>query len=131
MISTSVLRTWWSKVRLRPKRKPLLSLCDRLGLTQASGNGETIVRLAWEEITVVYAYKRDCLTTDQIRLIIGNDESKLWIEVSEDEACYGELVAALPIRLPGCPPIDSWFSAVALPPFKTQWTALYKRESQN
>ena len=111
----------------------MLLRCDEFALTQTSGvdANEQRVRLAWEQITSVYAYKRDCATMDQIRLIIGNDELKLWIEASEDDVGFGEVVSQLPHHLLGCPSIDNWLQTVALPPFETQWTTLYRREARS
>ena len=127
------LRSWWSSVKARSERRPVLLRCDEFALTQTSGvdANEQRVRLAWEQITSVYAYKRDCVTMDQIRLIIGNDELKLWIEASEDDVGFGEVVSQLPHHLLGCPSIDNWLQTVALPPFETQWTTLYRREARS
>ena len=55
-------------------------------------NGEATVRLTWDQITAVYAYKRDCVTLDQIRLVFGDDNRRMWMEVSEDDSGYRQLV---------------------------------------
>jgi len=101
--------------------------CDESGVTQTSISGDGI-RLTWDQIAAVYAYKRDCFTMDQIRLIIGNDELEIWIEIAEDDAGYADLVSYLPRHLPGCPSVESWLQSVALPSFETQWTKIYRRE---
>ncbi len=89
--------------------------------------GETHVRLAWAQITVAYAYKRDCFSVDRIRLVLGDEIQRRWIEISEDDGGYEQLVMELPRHLPGCLTADDWQGSVALPPFETQWTSLYRR----
>jgi hypothetical protein len=101
--------------------------CDESSFTQTSHDGNR-VRLAWGQITAVHVYKRDCVTTDQIRLILVNDDLTVWIEVTEDDTGYAELTAELPRRLPGCPSLDQWLQNIVLPPFETQWATLYRRE---
>jgi hypothetical protein len=85
------------------------------------------VRLAWEQITAVYAYKRDCWTVDQISLILGDDDRRTWIEVTEEDEGYQSLVGELPRHLPGCQAMAEWWPNVAFPPFETNKTNLYSR----
>jgi hypothetical protein len=114
----SELRNWWSSIQLRRNAAPFRVECDQGGFAQISeGAGEGHrVRLEWGQITEVFAFKRDCLLTDQIRIIVGNPDFKEWIEVPEDEDGYGELIQQLPTHLPGFPQPDAWWQSVALPP---------------
>ena len=101
-----------------------------LNLTVQKGGRELQnLRLAWDRVTGVFAYKRDCFTIDQICLAIGSDELEQWIEVTEDDAGYKKLLEQLPTHLAGFPTRDEWWQSVALPPFKTQRTQLYGRKT--
>ena len=122
------LRPWLSTIRSRSDNATVDLKFDSTGLTQTSKSGNQI-RLNWDEITSVYAYKRDCFTVDQIRLLIANDDMRLYVEVTEDDSCFHGLISNLPCYLPGCPSIDHWFMSVALPPFETRWTTVYCREA--
>jgi hypothetical protein len=56
--------------------------------------------LAWDRVLAAYGFKRDCVSTDQICLLIGDEESDRWIEVREDDTGYKALIEELPIRIP-------------------------------
>jgi len=86
------------------------------------------VHLSWDQVTAVYAFKRDCFSVDQIRLIVSNESLRVWIEMTEDEIGYEEMISQLPRHLMGFPSADDWWRPVALPPFKTNWTPLYRRD---
>jgi hypothetical protein len=73
----------------------------------------------------VYAYKKDCFGLDQIRVVLGDEGLRTWIEITEHDEGYQELTAELPRRLPGCLSKKEWWQQVAPPPFETQWTKLY------
>jgi hypothetical protein len=75
----------------------------------------------------VYVYKKDCLSIDQIRVVLGDETLRTWIEVTEDDGGYQELIAELPHHLPGCLIAEEWRQHVALLPFETQWTLLYQK----
>ena len=103
--------------------------CDDSGVTLlvVPANDEPHLRLTWEQITAVYAYKRDCVTVDQISLILGDDNQQTWMEVTEDDAGFKVLVVELARRIPGWPGVYDWWEKVTYPPFETQWTQLYRR----
>ena len=123
------IRTWWSNFQLQRSTATFRVVCYESGITQISENrGQSHgVQLAWEQITDVFAFKRDCFTVDQISIVVGNSDLKEWVEVTEDDDGYGELILQLPLYLSGCPTLDSWFQRVALPPFETQWTHIYQK----
>jgi hypothetical protein len=116
------------RVRAIARRSPSPTIqCDLTGIKKvwALGNSEQI---AWDQITEVFAYKRDCLTTDQIRLVFGSQISGKWLEVTEDEPGFNELITNLPNHLPGCQAYEDWFMSVAVPAFETKWTQIFRRE---
>jgi hypothetical protein len=123
------LRSLWSAMQEWRAGKHFEIQCDDYGVTLAvvPARGEPPLRLTWERIDAVYAYKRDCLTVDQIRILLGNDDQRTWMEVSEDDIGFKVLITELARRLPGCPSIFEWWEKVALPPFETQWTEVYRR----
>jgi len=89
------------------------------------------LQLKWEQINAVFAYRRDCYTVDQIRLILGNDVELTWMEVTEDDVGVKVLIVELARRLPGFPNVYDRWDKVAQPPFETQWTELYRRSAPN
>ena len=105
--------------------------CDDSGVTLLAvpANDEPQLRLAWEQITSVYAYKRDGLAADQIRLVLGDDGRQSWIEATEDDIGFQVLIAELARRLPDFPGTDDWWDKLALPPFETNWTQLYGKRA--
>jgi hypothetical protein len=106
--------------------------CDQGGFTLIVKKGERAeqsLHLEWDRVTRVFAYKRDCLTVDQMCLVIGSDDLEKWIEVTEDDEGYERLIEQLPKRVAGFPTPGEWWQKVALPPFETQWTQLYGRRS--
>jgi hypothetical protein len=126
------LRAWWAGMRERRAGKYFEIDCDDSGIALVSvppGNEPTL-RLRWEQINAVFAYKRDCYTVDQIRLILGNDVELMCMEVTEHDLGFDVLIAELARRLPGFPNVYDWWDEVAQPPFETQWTELYRRRSQ-
>jgi hypothetical protein len=83
--------------------------------------------MAWDEVSVVFAYKQDCFAVDRIWIAIADQSDKIRVEVNEDDAGYQALIAELPRRLPGCPAPDEWFTKVAIPAFETNLTELFRR----
>jgi hypothetical protein len=81
------LRAWWSAVRERRAGTHFEVQWDDNGvaLVGEPPTGEPPLHLSWDQITAVYAYKRDCVTVDQIRLVLGDEKQQTWMEVSEDD----------------------------------------------
>jgi hypothetical protein len=79
------------------------------------------VRIVWDEITAIYAYKKDCLLVDQIRLIVACKE---WnIEFTEDDADFVGLRRCITDRMRIR---KDWYEVLVLSPaFKTTWTVVY------
>lgn len=108
---------WWLWVQLPRDKARRVMECDESGVTQTtrSATGEDRVRLTWEQITSVNACKQECGTVDQITVVIGDDNQRLWMEVSEDDSGYRELVVTLPRHLPGCPSSDEMVAERRIP----------------
>ena len=127
MIVPEKVRAWWSAMQ-GPRTLFELQWDDAgLALVPVPSKGEVPLRLAWNEISEAYTYKRDCVTVDQIRLILGDDTHQTWLEVSEDDVGFRALIAALPHHLPGFPAAYEWWDRVAQPAFEPQWTQIYRR----
>ena len=90
-----------------------------LRLTSVDG-----VRLLWPDVCRVVAYKRDLFTYDCLCLFVARADGT-GVELNEDMAAWESFCAALPRFLPGCTPIEKWFSLVAFPAFATNVTELY------
>jgi hypothetical protein len=86
---------------------------------------ERTMNFAWNEVTHVSAFKRDCFACDMICLEFGLNGTHT-TEISE-EAVGDSLIAALPTYLPGALSASEWWGEVVLPPFELCWTELYKR----
>lgn len=117
------------KLRVRASARrppPPMIQCDLTGITKVWVVGES-EQIAWDQITAAFVYKRDCLTTDQIRLVLGDQDLCKWLEVTEDEPGFNELITNLPNHLPGCQASEDWFTNVAVPAFETKWTQIFSR----
>jgi hypothetical protein len=123
------MRATWSAVQEWRDGKRIEIQCDdsRVTLFAVPANDEPQLRLTWEQITAVYAYKRDCVTVDQIRLVLGDDNQQRWMEVSEDDVGFKVLIVEMARRLPGFPGVYDWWDKVVDPAFETNWTQLYRR----
>jgi hypothetical protein len=107
--------------------------CDERGVVMSEWNGsaETETRLAWDEVGLVAAYKRDCYTVDQMRIAIADRAERVCIDISEEDDGYRALIAALPKYLPGCLASKEGFTQVAFPAFETNWTVLHRRSGES
>jgi hypothetical protein len=90
----------------------------------ASTGTETVL-IGWQEITAIYAYKKDCLTVDQIRIIFASEQ---WnIEFTEDDKDFDALRMYIDRHLRVLP---DWHQLLVLSPaFATTWTVVYRDES--
>ncbi len=123
------LRAWRSAVREWREGRHFEVQWDDNGvaLVGVSPNGEPPLQLGWDQITAVYAYKRDCVTVDQIRLVLGDEKQQTWMEVSEDDIGGSQLWVELARRLPGFPAVYDWWDGLANPAFEPQWTQINRR----
>ena len=102
-----------------------------MGVSQVdcSGDSEVRTQIAWDDVSAVFAYKRDCFAYDKIYVAMADPSGQVRVEVCEDDAGYERLTNELPKRLAGCLTPDVWFFAVAAPAFETNLTELYRRSS--
>jgi hypothetical protein len=85
--------------------------------------------IRWKDVERVYAYKKDCVTVDQIRMELLDHEGK-GVVFTEEMPGWEAVVKALPLRLPACLRSDEWFRIVAVSAFKQNMTLLYERKGK-
>jgi hypothetical protein len=107
------------KRKLASRQTAQIRSWDENGLHAVEG--ELSTNIVWSEVRRVYAYKKDCLTVDQIRLIVLTDQDG--IEFTEDDRAFADLCALLNKRL-GIS--DDWhLRLVTAPAFETTFTPVY------
>ena len=112
---------WLERLRVRlPERRQVQTRdWDEDGLNAVEG--ETRSQIAWTEIRQIYAYKKDCLAFDQLRVIFLSDRYE--IEFTEDDRDFAGLCAALSDKFKL--PCDWHHRLMLAPAFETTFTALY------
>src|SRR6266478_5230561 len=99
--------SWLSRLGTRLQRRsdpvPMRAEHDAYGITQATDS--SVVHIAWQDITDIIAYKKDCFTVDQIRLEIRSKEQS--IACTEDDQDLTELTSAIATYLPDITP--DWY----------------------
>lgn len=86
--------------------------------------GEPNWSLRWDDVTAVVAYKRDCVSVDQICFgfrILDDQQSLRCID--EDTPGFKSILDDLTSKTQNAWPDQ--FSTVAQPPFETCWTELW------
>jgi hypothetical protein len=116
--------SWLSRLGTKLQRRsdpiPLRAEHDTYGVTQATES--LVVHIAWQDITDIIAYKKDCFTVDQIRLEIRSKEQN--IVCTEDDQNLTELTSAIATYLPDIKP--DWYPVVAsAPAFEPTITRVY------
>jgi hypothetical protein len=116
--------SWLSKLGARLQRRsdpvPLRAEYDAHGITQATDG--SVVHIAWQDITDIIAYKKDCFTVDQIRLEIRSKEQN--IVCAEDDQDLAGLTSAIATYLPDIKP--DWYPVIASSPaFEPTFTRIY------
>lgn len=125
---TDRIRSWLKSSQMRRRPSSATVRCDELSIVLIThSEEETRAELRWDEVNAVYAYKRDCLTMDQICLVLGNEQRGVWIEVREGDEGFKAFLKDLPEKLQGFPAESEWLQKVALPPFETRWAVLYRK----
>ena len=83
--------------------------------------GDLSIHIAWGDVRRVYAYKKDCFSVDQLRLIFMSDQDV--VEFTEDDSGFPHLCALLNERLSVS---AEWqIRLLASPAFETTFTAVY------
>ncbi|MCL4787054.1 MAG: hypothetical protein KJ070_09725 [Verrucomicrobia bacterium] len=89
---------------------------------------EPSMRMAWNEIVKVTAYKRDRFNTDLICVFLSR-EGGTGVEVHEEMNGWVDFIFSLPRHLPGCKRAESWVHDIASPAFEPKVTELFSRPS--
>jgi hypothetical protein len=74
------------------------------------------VSVRWNEVSRILAFKKDCFTTDSIRLLFLTDSTSL--EAGENDPGWETLIEDLASRVPGCERLEDWFNSVAFLAFE-------------
>lgn len=80
------------------------------------------VHVRWSSIRCIRAFKKDLITSDEVYLSFENDTAPEYVEVSEEEAGFGEFRIHLENRFSF--PVG-WYEAVLKPAFARNETVLY------
>ncbi|HVU48038.1 MAG TPA: hypothetical protein VHD85_18050 [Terracidiphilus sp.] len=123
------IRDWYSNLDKEPAKFSIQ--CDETGITQTvkQEDRDEVIRLAWDQVANVFAYKRDLYSEDQICFVIECIDFR--IEVREGDEGYESLIAQMQSNIVGFPSASKWWETLALPPFAPNWTKIYSREKGN
>lgn len=112
---------WYRRLRDRfaKRREHQTRYWDKGGLYAAEG--EARLHIGWSDVRQVHSYKKDCLTFDQVRLLVLSDQTG--IEFSEDDPYFTGLCTFISEKL-GIP--GDWYTdLIATAPFDTAFITLY------
>jgi hypothetical protein len=98
-------------------------LCDAKGIVVRRDTEE--VRLNWDQIDEIYAYKADLFTTDLICLVIISETQNQAVEIHEEMHGYYDARPYLEAHLSGYS--ECWFSDVAFPAFVENRKMIWKK----
>ena len=85
---------------------------------------ETEWKFAWSDVSGIFGYKIDALTTDQIRLAFEIRGETTYV-VTEDMTGFEMVTEGMKSRFDGVS--EAWWPQVAFPAFETNWTTIWKR----
>ncbi|WP_140469563.1 hypothetical protein [Hymenobacter nivis] len=85
------------------------------------------LKIAWDDLRAVFAYKRDLYATDELCLDIFCPENNS-LTITEETAGWHTFTEQLAAHLPLLP---GWYGEVAVPAFKTKLTLPYERENRS
>ncbi len=102
---------------------------DDVGYQWFSKNGKVrhTAALRWADVSSVEVFKRDLITYDLICIQVRTPKEEEPVEFDEEDPNWKQLMAALPVRLPGCKPRNHWYSEVAFPAFETKLKRVYEK----
>ncbi|HEY3928459.1 MAG TPA: hypothetical protein VGL89_08800 [Candidatus Koribacter sp.] len=99
---------------------------EKLTVSAADGvSSKPDISLRWADVNGVVAFKRDCLSMDQICLTFLATTGGL--ELNEEMEGWPGLLEALPSMLPVFPRSEEWWENVVQPPFSTNLSRLFSR----
>jgi len=87
-------------------------------------NDGTAEEVRWSAVRRVFAYKRDLLTTDEIRLLFELEPPGGLVELSEQWPGFEDLFGGMERTLGVSP---AWYAEIMLPAFEATPRALYER----
>src|SRR5271168_2505104 len=115
---------WLSRLGTRLQRRSdpvsFRTKCGEHGITQVTDSSS--VDIAWQDITDIIAYNKDCFTIDQIRLDIKGKEQN--VVCTEEDQDLTEITSGIATYLPDVKP--DWYPIVASSPaFQPTFTRVY------
>jgi len=111
-------------VRKATTTEPFVRTSDD-GFVVVGASGEVLQSIRWADIAEVVAYKRDLLTMDLICAAFSTAAGVL--ELNEEVQGWDDVMAALPVQLPGARPFAGAFLDIVVPAFAANTTTLFKR----
>lgn len=87
--------------------------------------GDFNKKLKWDDITELNVYKRDMMTTDEVRMEIVYGD--FYFEISEEYRGWVYFTDKLKKVFPEIS--DSWLNDVSFPAFETNFKTIYKRNN--
>lgn len=99
---------------------------DEHGLTRIThfSDGSTkSAAMKWSEISRVAAFKQDLQAYDLLCMALTGSQGTMIVD--EEMEGFDAMIAALPQRISGAPPVKAWWDKVIQPPFATNWTVLF------
>lgn len=102
---------------------------DREGFCVQAKNGQP-VRIAWEEVVEVRAYKMDLINRDLVCLSLSTGKNGIpsrSIQLHEEMPGWYTMLEELAVNLPGCR--ADWWAEVAYPAFATNERVIYRKEA--
>lgn len=112
----------------RPARPPskLFLTVEPDGFTLRKHDEDDLLRVNWNEVLRIVAYKLDLLTTDCIAVAfdVGNDRA---VEIHEEMDGFCDVMVAASQQFEGCRKVEEWLFQIAQPPFATNLKELYVR----
>ena len=117
-------------LRLKTKRIPELPgkiTGNAMGVEFISEAGK-VTSILWSDVEKIYAYKKDCFASDQIRIEIYSVNPEADILITEDTLGFAEFQKELSRRFPSIS--ADWFGKIIQPPFATNLTLFYERSKQ-
>jgi hypothetical protein len=127
MKRSSAWKGLFAVLKRMPKNRQVFHDVEGITVKRRFGDGTAEqLQLHWNDIQVITAYKRDCLTVDLICLSFSSRDQT--VEIDEEMDGYASLVQDLPQYLEDASRFEQWFQQVAFPAFETKPTAIFRRK---
>jgi hypothetical protein len=118
----SRLRGLFARRSKRSEPPPVIeATADGFVLRRSDGTAEEV---SWSAVRRVHAYKRDLLTTDEIRLLLELEPPGGLLELSEEWPGFEDLFGGMERALGVSP---AWYPEIMLPAFAPTPRTLYPR----